>query len=43
MHYFCLGEVGGWKDYFTVRQSERIDKIIKEKFKDTDIEFTYEL
>ena len=38
----CTGKVGGWKDYFTVNQSERIDAIMEEKLKDTDIKFTYE-
>ena len=38
-----LGEVGGWKNYFTVNQSERIDAIMKEKLKDTDIRIVDEL
>ena len=38
-----LGEVGGWKDQFTVRQSELIDEIFVEKLKDTDIKFTYQI
>ena len=41
--FLRLGEVGEWKDYFTVSQSERIDKIIEEKFKNTNIKFIYEL
>lgn len=38
-----LGEVGGWKDYFTVAQSELMDKLIQEKLGQTGIKFTYEL
>ena len=37
------GQVGGWKDHLTVRQSETIDRIFEEKLKGTDIKFTYEL
>ena len=37
------GEVGGWKDHLTVRQSEKIDQIFEEKMKNTDIKFIYEL
>ncbi|XP_076821596.1 amine sulfotransferase-like [Clavelina lepadiformis] len=35
------GEVGGWKNYFTVAQSERVDTLFKEKLAETDIRFTY--
>lgn len=38
-----LGEVGGWKNYFTVAQSEYIDKLFEEKLSHTGIKFTYEL
>jgi len=38
-----LGEVGGWKDHLTVRQSEKVDQIFEEKMKGTDIKFTYVL
>ena len=40
---FFSGQVGGWKDHLTVRQSETIDRIFEEKLKGTDIKFTYEL
>ena len=26
-----LGDVGGWKDYFSVKQSEEIDAQVEEK------------
>ncbi|XP_002125281.2 sulfotransferase 1B1 [Ciona intestinalis] len=35
------GEVGGWKDMFTVSQSELIDAQVAEKLAGTDIQFTY--
>ncbi|XP_076821597.1 amine sulfotransferase-like [Clavelina lepadiformis] len=37
------GEVGGWKNHFTVAQSEQIDAILEEKLNGVDIQFTYEL
>nr|XP_039272027.1 cytosolic sulfotransferase 3-like isoform X1 [Styela clava] len=37
------GQVGGWKETFTVAQSELMDKIIEEKLGHTDIKFTYML
>ncbi|XP_039274601.2 amine sulfotransferase-like isoform X4 [Styela clava] len=37
------GEIGGWKNQFTVAQSELMDKLIKEQLGDTGIEFTYEI
>ncbi|XP_039261833.2 amine sulfotransferase-like [Styela clava] len=37
------GEIGGWKNQFTVAQSELMDKLIKEQLGDTGIEFTYEM
>nr|XP_039252799.1 amine sulfotransferase-like [Styela clava] len=40
---FRKGKVGNWKDYFTSEQSEKVDRIIKEKLSGTDVEFTYEL
>jgi len=35
------GGVGGWKDYFTVRQSEEWDKLVEEKLKGTEVSFKY--
>jgi len=35
------GGVGGWKDYFTVRQSEEWDKLVEEKLKNTEVKFKY--
>ncbi|XP_039271690.2 sulfotransferase 1B1-like [Styela clava] len=37
------GQVGSWKDSFTVAQSELMDSIIEKKLGDTDINFTYVL
>jgi len=35
------GGVGGWKDYFTIRQSEEWDKLVEEKLKNTEVKFKY--
>jgi len=35
------GGVGGWKDYFTVSQSEEWDKLVKESLSNTDVKFHY--
>ena len=35
------GQVGDWKNYFTVQQNEYMDKLIEERLKDTGIEFEY--
>ena len=39
--FYPLGGVGGWKDYFTVRQSEEWDKLVEEKLKNTEVKFKY--
>ena len=39
--FYLLGGVGGWKDYFTVRQSEEWDKLVEEKLKNTEVKFKY--
>uniref|UniRef100_H2YSR0 Sulfotransferase n=1 Tax=Ciona savignyi TaxID=51511 RepID=H2YSR0_CIOSA len=43
MNFFRKGQVGDWKNHFTVAQSERIDSMVKEKLAGTNITFTYEL
>lgn len=42
---FCdlTGKVGDWKTMFTVEQSERFDKIYKEKMKGLSLEFDWDL
>jgi len=35
------GGVGGWKNYFTVAQSECWDEMVKKELSSTDINFTY--
>ena len=40
-NFYSLGGVGGWKDYFTVRQSEEWDKLVEEQLKSTEVEFKY--
>ena len=36
---YILGGVGGWKDWFTVSQNERLDKYLKDKMKDSTWKF----
>ncbi|XP_078489794.1 sulfotransferase 2A1-like [Ciona intestinalis] len=43
MKFFRKGEVGDWKNHFTVAQSEKVDALVEEKLAETDIKFTYEL
>ena len=35
------GQVGDWKNYFTVEQNEYMDTLIEERLKDTGVEFDY--
>lgn len=35
------GEVGGWKNHFTVAQSERMDREVEKKLGNTDVKFKY--
>lgn len=37
------GEVGDWKNYFTVNQSEAFDELMKIRLKDCDLKFEYDL
>ncbi|CAK8673656.1 unnamed protein product [Clavelina lepadiformis] len=37
------GAVGGWKNFFTVAQSEQVDDIMREKLAATDIQFIYKI
>ena len=36
------GDIGGWKNYFTVAQNEQFDKLIAEKLKNEPIPFQFE-
>lgn len=37
------GEVGNWKEWFTVAQSELVDKLVDENLKGSQLTFTYQL
>ena len=40
---FFIGEVGDWKNYFTVAQNERFDAVYSEKMKGYDVKYFYTL
>ncbi|XP_045175567.1 sulfotransferase 1A1-like [Mercenaria mercenaria] len=37
------GEVGDWKNHYTVAQNERMNEWLEENFTDTDLKFRYKL
>ncbi|XP_060570395.1 amine sulfotransferase-like [Ruditapes philippinarum] len=37
------GQVGNWKDWFTVAQSEEVDRMVSEEMKDSNFKFIYQL
>lgn len=37
------GQVGDWKNYFTLNENETFDKLYKEKMKDSGLDFIFEL
>ena len=43
MYFPPKGKVGGWKERFTVAQSEFFDGVYKEEMEGTGIEFDFEL
>ncbi|CAK8685048.1 unnamed protein product [Clavelina lepadiformis] len=42
MKMYRKGQVGDWKNFFTVAQSEKMDKIMSEKLAGTDVTFIFE-
>lgn len=40
---FLLGQVGDWKNHFTVAQNERFDAVYSEKMKGVDVKYRYTL
>ncbi|XP_046353755.1 sulfotransferase 1B1-like [Haliotis rufescens] len=39
--FYRKGEIGDWKNWFTVAENEKFDQIWNEKMKDSGFEFTY--
>ncbi|XP_048257081.1 sulfotransferase 1C2-like [Haliotis rufescens] len=39
--FYRKGEIGDWKNWFTVAENERFDQIWNEKMQDSGFEFTY--
>ena len=39
--FFRKGEVGDWKNYFTIEMSEKLNHIIEQKFQGSGIKFSY--
>lgn len=40
--FFRRGDIGSWKEYFTVAQSEAFDRLYKERVEDSGLEFRFE-
>ncbi|WMV18328.1 hypothetical protein MTR67_011713 [Solanum verrucosum] len=38
---FCKGEIGDWKNYFTVEMSENLNRITEQKFHGSELKFLY--
>jgi hypothetical protein len=41
-HFFRKGEIGSWKDQFTVAQSELFDRLYAERMAGTGLSFDFE-
>ena len=39
---FSTGEIGDWKNHFTVAMNEQFDAVFKEEMKDSDIQVQFE-
>ncbi|KAI4241934.1 MAG: hypothetical protein L6R42_011155, partial [Xanthoria sp. 1 TBL-2021] len=40
--FFRKGEIGSWKDQFTVRQAEEFDKLYAKRMKGSGLDFVFE-
>uniref|UniRef100_M1B786 Sulfotransferase n=1 Tax=Solanum tuberosum TaxID=4113 RepID=M1B786_SOLTU len=39
--FFRRGEIGDWKNYFTIEMSDKLNHIIEEKFQGSGLKFSY--
>ena len=40
--YVRKGEVGNWKEYFTVSQNEEFDRVIEKQLGKSELQFRYQ-
>ena len=41
--FIILGQVGDWKNYFTIAQNEEFDAIYEKEMKGYNVEFVYDI